>query len=69
MKRLSRESVIRMHEQLIDRYGGSYGIRDESLLDSALSAPYQGFGDYEFYPTITEKAVRLFRAGEKSPIF
>ena len=59
MKRLSRESVIRMHEQLIDRYGGSYGIRDEGLLDSALSAPYQGFGDYEFYPTITEKAVRL----------
>lgn len=45
--------------QAADRYGGSHGIRDEGLLDSALSVPYQGFGDYEFYPTITEKAVRL----------
>ena len=26
-----------MHEQLIDRYGGSHGIRDEGLLDSALA--------------------------------
>ena len=70
MKRLSRESVIRLHEQLIDRYGGSYGIRDEGLLDSALSAPYQGFGDYEFYPTITEKAVRLcFGLVKNHPFF
>ena len=70
MKRLSRESVIRMHEQLIDRYGGSYGIRDEGLLDSALSAPSQGFGDYEFYPTIAEKAVRLcFGLVKNHPFF
>ena len=59
MKRLTRETIICMHEQLIDRYGGSHGIRDEGLLDSAIQIPYQGFGEYEFYPTITEKAVRL----------
>ena len=36
-----------MHEQLIDRYGGSHGIRDEGLLDSAISTPYEGFGDFK----------------------
>ena len=45
MKHLTRETIILIHDQLIDRYGGSHGIRDEGMLDSALSAPYQGFGD------------------------
>ena len=48
-----------MHERLIERYGGSHGVRDENLLDSALNIPYQSFGDFDFYPTIIEKAVRL----------
>ena len=59
MKRLTREQIIMIQEQLIGRFGGSYGIRDEKLLDSALENPFQGFGDYEFYPTVIEKAVRL----------
>ena len=37
MTRLSKEQLLLMHEQLIDRYGGSHGIRDEGLLDSALA--------------------------------
>ena len=48
-----------MQEQLISRYGGSHGIRDEGMLDSALSAPFQGFAGVDFYPTVTSKAVRL----------
>lgn len=48
-----------MHEQLIDRYGGSHGIRDEGLLDSALAAPFQSFSGVDFYPTPLSKAVRL----------
>ena len=59
MKVLSREQLLLLHSQLINRYGGTHGIRDEGLLDSALSATFQGFGDYEFYPTVTDKAVRL----------
>ena len=70
MKRLTRETIILIHDQLIDRYGGSHGIRDEGMLDSALSAPYQGFGDEDFYPTITEKAVRLcFGLVKNHPFF
>ena len=59
MKVLSREQLLLLHSQLINRYGGAHGVRDEGLLDSALNAPFQGFGDYEFYPTVTDKAVRL----------
>lgn len=59
MTRLSKEQLLLMHEQLIDRYGGSHGIRDEGLLDSALAAPFQSFSGVDFYPTPLSKAVRL----------
>ena len=59
MIRLSREQILMLHHQLIERYGGSHGIRDEGMLDSALSAPFQSFGETDFYPTTQEKAVRL----------
>ena len=56
---LTKQQIILLHEHLIDRYGGSHGIRDEGLLDSALNAPLQGFGGYEFFPTLLNKATRL----------
>lgn len=59
MTRLSKEQLLLMHKQLIDRYGGSHGIRDEGLLDSALAAPFQSFSGVDFYPTPLSKAVRL----------
>ena len=59
MIRLSCEQILMLHHQLIERYGGSHGIRDEGMLDSALSAPFQSFGETDFYPTTQEKAVRL----------
>ena len=51
MIRLTREEILILHEQLIDRYGGTHGVRDENLLDSALNAPFQGYGENEFYPS------------------
>ena len=59
MIRLTKEEILILHEQLIERYGGTHGVRDENLLDSALNAPFQGFGDYEYYPSVVQKAVRL----------
>ena len=56
---LSREQILLMHQRLIERYGGIHGVRDEALLDSALNAPFQSFGGYEFFPTVVDKAVRL----------
>ena len=37
---LSREQLLLMHQQLIERYGGTHGVRDEGLLDSAMNAPF-----------------------------
>jgi death-on-curing protein len=34
-----RETVLTLHEQSLAEFGGSAGIRDEGLLDSALSKP------------------------------
>ena len=59
MIRLTREEILLLHEKLIERYGGTYGLRDDNLLDSALNAPFQSFGDQELYPTTIEKTVRL----------
>ena len=59
MIRLTKEQILLMHQQLINRYGGSSGIRDEGLLESAIAAPFQGFSGIDFYPTILSKAARL----------
>ena len=34
-----RETVLALHEQLLAEFGGSPGLRDEGLLDSALGKP------------------------------
>jgi len=50
------EDVIEIHKILIDRFGGTSGIRDINLLKSAIERPYSGFGNIELYPSIFEKA-------------
>ncbi len=41
---LSVETVVILHHRLIERYGGSFGVRDAGLLASALAQPQAGFG-------------------------
>ena len=59
MKRLTKAQVIKMHRLLIQETGGSEGIRDEGLLDSALNAPFQTFNGEDVYKTIPAKAAKL----------
>ena len=59
MKRLSKEQILMLHSQLIEEYGGSDGVRDYNLLNSALENPFQFFGGEELYPTLQAKAARL----------
>lgn len=59
MKRLTKTQVIRMHRLLIQETGGSEGIRDKGLLDSALNAPFQTFDGEDVYKTIQAKAAKL----------
>ena len=59
MIRLSKSQILLMHEQLIAQTGGSTGLRDEGMLDSALNAPFQTFGGEDVYPSLEQKATRL----------
>lgn len=59
MIKFSKERVLLLHQILAEATGGSAGIRDEALLDSALESAYAGFGDKEFYPSKEEKGARL----------
>ncbi len=59
MKTLSKQQILKSHEMLIAQSGGSPEIRDDGLLESALNAPFQSFGDTELYPSLLEKAARL----------
>lgn len=56
---LSKKQVLALHSQLIAETGGTGGIRDESLLDSALNAPFQSFDGVDAFPSIVPKAARL----------
>ncbi len=59
MIKLTKEQVILLHTQLVERTGGKDGIRNEGALESALSNPFQSFGGEELYPGIEQKAVQL----------
>ncbi len=59
MIRFSKDKVKLLHQLLGEATGGSVGVRDEGLLDSALESAFSGFGDQEFYPSKEEKGARL----------
>lgn len=59
MKILSERQIIMLHDQLIRETGGSQGLRDEGLLQSALAAPFQSFSGTDAFPSLQQKAARL----------
>ena len=56
---LSLAEVLELHRSVIDRWGGSTGIRDLGALESALAQPRQSFAGQDLYPDITSKASAL----------
>ena len=59
MMKFTKEKVLLLHQIMAEATGGSVGVRDEGLLDSALEGAFAGFGGREFYPTKEEKGARL----------
>ncbi len=59
---LTLDEVFAIHESMIDNYGGSHGIRDLGLIQSALGRPKASFGGEDLYPTIFDKAAALFHS-------
>lgn len=55
MIKLSKEQVLELHSQIIKTTGGTDGLRDEGMLDSALNAPFQVFDEISLFPSIMQK--------------
>lgn len=53
---LTREDVIHIHEHEVALHGGSLGLRDENMLDSAIAMPKAGFGDEYLHADLFEMA-------------
>ncbi len=59
---ISLKEVEGIHEILIDKFGGSTGIRDWGALESAINRPYQTFDQKELYPNSVDKAAAIFES-------
>lgn len=56
---LSLEQILVIHETQIDKYGGSDGLRDISLLESATYRPQTTFDGQDLYSSVFDKAAAL----------
>jgi len=53
---VSKSMVLSIHARQIERFGGTPGVRDEGLLESAFAQPQATFGGQFLHPTISEQA-------------
>jgi death on curing protein len=56
---INKVEILRLHDLSIINYGGSYGVRDESLLESAIGRPFQTFDGIDLYEDIYQKAAAI----------
>ncbi|OAI45916.1 death-on-curing protein [Nitrospira sp. SCGC AG-212-E16] len=57
-----------IHRDQIERYGGTLGVRDAALLESALAAPQSGFGEQQLHGDLFEMAsAYLFHLVQNHP--
>ena len=59
---ISKEDIIQLHHFSIEKFGGSDGLRDLGLLESAAARPYQTFGGSDLYPGALEKAAAIIES-------
>lgn len=54
--------VEKIHDILIERFGGAKGIRDKGILESAIGRPFQTFDGKDLYPDPVDKAAAIFES-------
>ena len=59
MIKFSKEKVLLLHQLIVQETGGSDGVRDFGLLDSALESAYATFDGIELYPSKEEKGAKI----------
>ncbi|MFR2154500.1 MAG: hypothetical protein ACLS48_07520 [[Eubacterium] siraeum] len=65
MIKLTKEQVVSIHSSLIKASGGTDGVRDDGLLESALESPFQTFDGHDLirqlYRKRRESDIRWFQ--------
>lgn len=59
---ISKNLAVQLNKIISEASGGSYGLRDENLLLSALNRPFQTFDGKDLYPSIIDKSAALFES-------
>jgi death on curing protein len=62
VKYLTPQQVLLIHDQMVKRFGGSHGIRDIGLVESAVARPRATFDGMDLYESIFEKAAALLQS-------
>lgn len=55
----SKDDIIFLHSEMTANFGGTDGIRDNDILESAINTPLQTFDSIDLYPSPVEKIARL----------
>lgn len=56
------KQALSIHQILIEKFGGTDGIKDQGGLESALNRPYATFDQKELYPTPVDKAAAILES-------
>jgi death on curing protein len=59
---ISVPEAILVQDILIEKFGGSRGIRDKALLESAMSRPFLTFDNNDLFPSPLQKAAALIES-------
>lgn len=59
MTKINSEKIKLLHQLMAEATGGSVGVRDEGLLESAAEGAFATFDGIELYPSKEEKAAKL----------
>src|SRR5579872_1907694 len=61
---LTKIEVLAIHQEQIERFGGSHGLRDQGLLEAALYRPQTGY-----YADLIEEAAALWESLSQNHAF
>lgn len=62
MKYLTPQQVLAIHYQAVEKFGGSHGVRDIGLIESAVARPQASFGGQDLYKSVFAKAAALLQS-------
>ncbi len=59
---ISLDDALKIHQILIDKFGGTYGIRDRNALEASINRLFATFNLQDLYPGAIEKAAAILES-------